>query len=135
MGRQERQGGGFEFKPRVKGRWNVKQENVELIKDALCGVVNEPQGTGKRARLDQIKVAGKTGTAQVIALPEEQESVQEQDIPYKFRDHSWFVAVAPAEDPAVAITILVEHGGHGGSVAAPIAKDILTGYFKGIQGL
>jgi penicillin-binding protein 2 len=120
----------FKFKPDESGRWSIKRENMELVKRALIDVVNEPYGTGKRARLDQIKVAGKTGTAQVIALPEEKEQAEERDIPYKFRDHAWFVAVAPAEDPIIALAILIEHSGTGGRVAAPIAREILECYFK-----
>jgi penicillin-binding protein 2 len=120
----------FKFKPNSSQHWSIKKENMELIKRALVGAVNEPHGTGIRARLDQIRVAGKTGTAQVIALPEERELEQERDIPYKFRDHAWFVAVAPAENPAIALAILMEHSGAGGRVAAPIAKEILECYFK-----
>ena len=120
----------FKFKPNSSHRWSIKKENMELIKRALVGVVNEPHGTGRRAKLDQIRVAGKTGTSQVIALPEEKESAREKDIPYKFRDHAWFVAVAPAENPAIALAILIEHSGTGGGVAAPIAKKMLECYFK-----
>ena len=120
----------FKFKPNSSQRWSIKKENMELIKRALVGAVNEPHGTGIRARLDQIRVAGKTGTAQVIALPADRELAQERDIPYKFRDHAWFVAVAPAENPAIAVAILMEHSGAGGRVAAPIAKEILECYFK-----
>jgi len=120
----------FKFKPNSLRRWSIKKENMELIKKALVGVVNEPHGTGKRAKLEQIRVAGKTGTAQVIALPEERELAREKDVPYKFRDHAWFVAVAPAENPAIALAILMEHSGTGGSVAAPIAKKMLECYFQ-----
>ena len=124
----------FEFKPDVADHWGLKKENMELVKRALIGVVNELHGTGKRAKLDKIRVAGKTGTAQVIALPqEEEESVQERDIPYKFRDHAWFMAVAPAENPEIALAILVEHGGMGGAVAAPIAKDMFESYFNKVK--
>ncbi len=132
IGRENKKGV-FEFKPDVVGRWGLKRENMELVKRALIGVVNEPHGTGRRARLNRRRVAGKTGTAQVIALPEEEESVEEKDIPYKFRDHAWFLAVAPAENPVIALVVLVEHSGHGGSVAAPIAKDILEGYFNKVK--
>jgi penicillin-binding protein 2 len=125
----------FEFKPDVVGHWGLKKENIELVKKALIGVVNEPHGTGKRARLNRVRVAGKTGTAQVIALAEEKESVEERDIPYEFRDHAWFVAVAPAENPVIALAILVEHSGLGGAVAAPIARDILEGYFNKVKAL
>jgi penicillin-binding protein 2 len=75
-------------------------------------------------------VAGKTGTAQVVSLPEDEETAEEREIPYEFRDHAWFLAVAPAEDPAIALAILVEHSGQGGGVAAPIARDILGSYFS-----
>jgi len=119
----------FEFKPDVVGRWSLKKENMELAKRALIGVVNGPHGTGKRARLDRIRVAGKTGTAQVIAAPVEEERVKERDVPYKFRDHAWFVAVAPAENPVIALAIIMEHSGQGGIVAAPIAKNMFESYF------
>lgn len=125
----------FALKPNVVGHWGLKKENMELVKKALLGVVNESHGTGWRARLNQIRVAGKTGTAQVIALPEERESAQERDVPYKFRDHSWFVAVAPAENPLIALAILIEHSGTGGSVAAPIAKNILEDYCNKLKSL
>ncbi len=118
----------FEFKHDVVGRWDLKKENMELAKRALIGVVNGPHGTGKRARLDRIRVAGKTGTAQVIASPVEEERVKERDVPYKFRDHAWFVAVAPAENPVIALAIIMEHSGQGGIVAAPIAKNIFENY-------
>ena len=124
----------LEFKPDVAGHWGLRKENMELVKKALIDVVNGPHGTGRRARLQRITVAGKTGTAQVIALPqEEEESVQERDIPYKFRDHAWFMAVAPAENPEIALAILVEHGGMGGVVAAPIAKDMFESYFNKVK--
>ena len=107
---------------------------MELVKKALIDVVNGPHGTGRRARLQRITVAGKTGTAQVIALPEDKESVEKKDIPYKFRDHAWFMAVAPAENPVIALAILAEHSGLGGGVAAaPIAKNILQGYFDKLK--
>jgi len=125
----------FKFKPNSLRRWSIKKENMELIKKTLVGAVNEPRGTGARARLDKIRVAGKTGTAQVIALPEERELAKERDIPYKFRDHAWFVAVAPAENPAIALAVLIEHSGTGGSVAAPIAKKILECYFETVRPL
>jgi len=123
------------FKPNVSQRWRIKKENMELIKKALVGVVNEPHGTGKRAKLDQIRVAGKTGTSQVIALPEERELTRKKEVPYKFRDHAWFVAVAPAENPAIALGVLIEHGGTGGSVAAPIAKKLIECYLETVKPL
>ena len=129
----ENKNGVFQLKPDMVRRWSLRKENMELVKKALIAVVNEPHGTGKSARLDQIRVAGKTGTAQVIALPAEERSVEERDVPYEFRDHAWFVAVAPAENPLIALAILIEHSGQGGSVAAPIARDILESYFDKLR--
>ena len=120
----------YEFTPTLQDRIGAKMENVEMIKDALVGVVNEPHGTGGRSRVKGLTVAGKTGTAQVITLEKEEEFGDESEIPHEFRDHAWFVAIAPAQDPALALAILIEHGGHGGSGAAPIAKEIFKSYFK-----
>jgi penicillin-binding protein 2 len=75
-------------------------------------------------------VAGKTGTAQVIRAPEDDEEGDQSEVPYKFRDHAWFVAYAPAEAPEIVVTVLVEHGGHGGSAAAPLARQVMEAYFK-----
>ena len=113
-----------------KGRLEIKQEYLELVKKALVGVVNEPHGTGSKARVKNITVAGKTGTAQVVALKKGKGKQDPEEVPFKFRDHAWFLAVAPAENPKIAIAVLVEHGGHGGSAAAPIAKEIIEAYLR-----
>ena len=117
-----------EFAPVVTGKLGIRQEHLELVKRALMGVVNEPHGTGGRARVKDETVAGKTGTAQVVALKKGEEFENEEDIPKQFRDHAWFVAVAPAENPRIALSVVVEHGGHGGSAAAPIAGQIIKAY-------
>jgi penicillin-binding protein 2 len=93
-------------------------------------VVNEKRGTGWRARLKQIKVAGKTGTAQVVRLKKDSKGEEEEEIPYKYRDHAWFVGYAPFENPEIAVAVIVEHGGHGGSAAAPIVRKIIQAYNK-----
>jgi penicillin-binding protein 2 len=100
-------------------------ENLETVKSALCGVVNEPGGTGWAAKSEIVTICGKTGTAQVVAM---RRSARSQ--PEEFRDHAWFVAFAPAEKPEVALSVFVEHGGHGGGAAAPIAKKAIEAYFK-----
>ncbi|HEJ83374.1 MAG TPA: penicillin-binding protein 2 [Desulfobacteraceae bacterium] len=120
----------FEFKAISAGEAGIKPEHLELVKKALIGVVNQPHGTGSKARLKDIIVAGKTGTAQVIALKKEGGSKREEAVPFKFRDHAWFVAIAPASNPEIAVAVLVEHGGHGGSAAAPIARDIIQAYLQ-----
>jgi penicillin-binding protein 2 len=90
---------------------------------ALKGVVNEPGGTGWASRIDNIEVAGKTGTAQVIALNSNSDKASH-------KDHAWFTSYAPADNPEIAVTVIVEHGGGGGAVAAPIVRRILETYFK-----
>ncbi len=107
------------------GTLPFKDETLALIRKALRGVVHEPRGTGSAMRglPGGVEAAGKTGTAQVVALrsdgPED-----EEDIPERFRDHAWFVTYLPADDPELVLAILVEHGGHGGATAAPLARRI-----------
>jgi penicillin-binding protein 2 len=108
----------------TKAKLNVKPETLKLIRDALAAVVTE--GTGGRAKSPLVTIGGKTGTAQTAAL----RSGPEKDIPKKFRDHAWFVAFAPVEDPKIAVAVLAEHMGHGGSAAAPLAKELIETYVK-----
>ena len=117
-----------EFEPIIDVELIGVDNYLELIRDGLVGAVNDRHGTGKEARLKDITVAGKTGTAQVVTM-EKFKEVAEEDVAYKHRDHAWFTSFAPAENPEIAVTVLVEHGGHGGSAAAPIAKKILERYF------
>ncbi len=74
-----------------------------------------------------VPVAGKTGTAQVVRLQESQGD-EEEEIPYELRDHGWFVAFAPTQRPEVVAAVVVEHGGHGSSSAAPIVARLLKKY-------
>jgi penicillin-binding protein 2 len=120
----------FEFTPQLIRDVKIKPEYFELVKKALSGAVNNPRGTGTKARLTDITVAGKTGTAQVVNLKKEKDAKAKGEIPWKYRDHAWFVAVAPAEAPRITVAVLVEHGGHGGSAAAPIAKTLIEAYLR-----
>jgi penicillin-binding protein 2 len=95
----------------------------------MFDVVNSPGGTGKKAALENVGVAGKTGTSQVVALGRERLPATQR--PWEQRDHAWFVAFAPIEDPTIAVAALVEHAkGGGGAVAAPIAHTVLDAYFR-----
>ncbi|GJM16387.1 MAG: penicillin-binding protein 2 [Thermodesulfobacteriota bacterium] len=113
----------FNHTPTVTSNIPVQKQMLDLVKDAMVGVVNDPGGTGRSARLQDMMVAGKTGTAQVVSLDSQSEK-------RKHRDHAWFTSYAPAESPEIAVTVLIEHGGKGGAVAAPIAKKILEVYKK-----
>ncbi|MGI9591041.1 MAG: penicillin-binding protein 2, partial [Myxococcota bacterium] len=115
--------------PKVLGRLPVAPEHLEVIRRGLEAVVSEQRGTGGRSRVPGVRVAGKTGTAQVVRM-KHTEDLEEDEIPVKFRDHAWFVAFAPVEAPEIVVSVLVEHGGHGGSAAAPIAQRVLARYFE-----
>jgi len=127
--RRRRDGGFDETLPKITGTVPVKPENLALIRKALNGVVDEPGGTGSKARIPGVAVAGKTGTAQVVRL-EHFDGVKESKIPTKYRDHAWFVSFAPAENAEIVVAVLAEHGGHGGSAAAPLAQKVLARYFQ-----
>jgi len=118
-----------EFFPVVNRNIGIDPEVLKHLKEGLRGVVHEAHGTGHRARLKNVTVSGKTGTAQVVGMKASDEIDPEEEIPYSFRDHAWFVAFAPYEKPEVAVSVIIEHGGHGGTTAAPIARKILETYF------
>lgn len=115
-----------ETRPEVIGTTSFSKEAYRQVKQGLYAVVNEPGGTGAMARLYDVKVAGKTGTSQVVKMRD-----SKQGTPYQFRDHALFVAFAPFDKPEIAVAVVVEHGEHGGSAAAPIAGRILRAYFDG----
>ena len=119
-----------EYPPVELGRADVSEKTLQIIQEALRGAVNDPHGTGWTCLLKEVKVAGKTGTAQVVRLPENFKKGDMNRMPQKFRDHAWFVAYAPFEDPKISIAVLVEHGGFGASAAAPIAKKVIAKYLN-----
>ncbi len=114
--------------PEARGSVAVSQESLAVLQRALRGVVHEPHGTGARLRGLAVEVAGKTGTPQVVAVAVT-DDVDAELLAEEFRDHAWFVAWAPAAQPRIVVAVLVEHGGHGGSTAAPIARQLLAEYF------
>ncbi len=125
-----KEGSTFEVSPEVHNKINISSKNLELVKNALVAVVNEPHGTASIARIKGINVAGKTGTAQVINMDTVNVLHPEGEIPDKYQDHAWFVAIAPAEAPKIAVAVLMEHGGHGGSASAPVATEIIKKHLK-----
>jgi len=111
------------FFPERREKVQLKAEALREVQSALAGVVAEPGGTGHGAATPLATVAGKTGTAQVIA-----QKVAGRRLSADTTDHAWFVAYAPVEKPRIAVAVLVEHGGHGGAAAAPIAKKVIEEY-------
>ncbi len=110
----------------------VKAKTLWVVKRSLIQAVEDKNGTGRRAHVEGIRVAGKTGTAQLISTKDRRS--KDKDISNEVRDHAWFVAVAPADNPKIALSIIIEHGGHGGSAAAPIAAKIISGYLRREKG-
>jgi len=111
-----------------RGPVPLQESTFHLLQDALREVVLH--GTGGRARSQLVSIAGKTGTAQTVGARASQASTDEEGIPKQLRDHAWFVAYAPADDPKIAVAVLVENTGHGGTYAAPIAKALIEEYWK-----
>ncbi|NJC88377.1 MAG: penicillin-binding protein 2 [Desulfuromonas sp.] len=108
----------------VESQWSPA--NLRALRSALEAVVNEPGGTAYRSRLPEVRFAGKTGTAQVVGRKGDKAADTSK---YEYRDHALFVAYAPAVAPEIAVAVVVEHGGHGGSAAAPVAKAMFEAYF------
>ena len=111
----------------------IKREaDWELIQDTMVEVVHGKRGTARSIAPDDYRIAGKTGTAQVFGLPkDEEEQLDEEELERKLRDHALFVAFAPAEDPQIAVAVVVEHGGSGSATAAPVAKTVIDAYLPG----
>jgi len=99
----------------------------DSIVEAMLQVTEGLRGTARLIRNEHYRIAGKTGTAQVFTIKQE-EKYEEEKLEKKMRDHALFIAFAPAEEPRIAVAVIVENGGHGGSVAAPIAKAIMDHY-------
>jgi penicillin-binding protein 2 len=116
--------------PRMRREVSASTESLALVREALAGVVNDFKGTAYRARIGDVVVAGKTGTAQVTKLRRRGAA---QSAGGEENDHAWFAGYAPADRPRIAFAVLVEHGGFGGEVAAPIATEIMRGYFNEIE--
>jgi penicillin-binding protein 2 len=96
------------------------------VREALWAVVNET-GTGAAAKLEGFDVAGKTSTVQVIA---QKTWIRSEDLPFEQRDHGWFASFAPYHDPQLVVVVFIEHGGHGSSSAAPVAREVYETYFR-----
>jgi len=127
-----------EVKPRGKPQFErigVSANHLEIVRKAMDAVVNGPRGTARGAAIHEagLEMGGKSGTAQVrrITKAEREQGVRKnEDLPWLERDHALFIAFAPVDKPRYAVAVVVEHGGGGSSVAAPIAKDVLEAVQK-----
>lgn len=122
-----------EYLPEEISTIPISSKTLGELREALVGVTKEDSGTGRAARIDGLEVAAKTGTAQVVRLKGTGARPRLAAVPYALRDHAWFVAYVPAHTP-LAVVVLIEHGGHGGAVAAPLAREMIKRYFQHSQG-
>jgi penicillin-binding protein 2 len=115
--------------PVVAGTVTIAPETLELVRRGLFEVVQARHGTAYWTRLKKFQISGKTGTAQLVSRATGDEQAEE-DGEAPIKDHAWFVAYAPSEAPRIAVSVIVEHGEHGSSAAAPIARDMIRAYLE-----
>jgi penicillin-binding protein 2 len=117
-----------DFPPRTRHQANVKPENLARVDEALYAVVNDPRGTAYTVRDPALDVAGKTGTAQTgYVAPKD---IDAKTAWYNSQSHAWFAAFSPSKAPEIAVVVLIEHGGSGPTVAAPVAIQIVRDYAR-----
>jgi penicillin-binding protein 2 len=115
--------------PQVLGKLPVGRKNLAIVQRGLFEVVNGPRGTAKASRIEGVAMSGKTGTAQVVGGKTD---IDESHLPEQFKPHAWFVAYAPSEAPRIAVAVMIEHGEHGSSAAAPVAQKMIKAYLEGV---
>jgi len=113
--------------PAVGRQLPITAAHLQEVINAMTDVVESAHGTARRIRTDAYRIAGKTGTAQVFTVGQK-ERYRASQIPERMRDHALFIAFAPVDNPRIAVAVIVENGGHGGSVAAPVARDVMDSY-------
>ena len=120
----------YQSEPKVVGRLPAGKQTLGLVKKGLWEAVNTRSGTAWIIHTDDIDISGKTGTAQVVGRKQHDTS-DEADVQDHLKPHAWFVAYAPSDAPEIAVVVLVEHGEHGSSTAAPIADSIIKCFING----
>jgi penicillin-binding protein 2 len=117
--------------PTVQRRLGVQPQHIAFVQQGLLSVVHDEKGTGKKAFDEQIAIAGKTGTAQVVRIPDHNGPRRRQDqLPEHQRHHAWFAAYAPFEAPRIAVVVMIEHAGKGGGEFAGYAKTLIHAYLQ-----
>jgi len=112
----------------VRQQLQVRPEVLEAVRKGLWRVVNGSKGTAGRSRIEGLAYSGKTGTAQVFGRRPAGNGRKESAVE-ELKSHAWFVAYAPAEKPRIAVAVIVEHGEHGSTAAAPVAAELIRAYF------
>jgi penicillin-binding protein 2 len=105
-------------------------ETVSIIQDAMQFCVDDARGTGRRARIEGLRMLAKTGSAQIMSLAHHEQYATEDDIPYDFLDHAWFIAGVLDRTPRIAMCVLIEHGHHGSTAAGPVAKEVFEYFYQ-----
>lgn len=116
-------------KPQVIGKIPLSKSSLDLVRKGLWEVVNGEKGTARGSRLADIEISGKTGTSQVISR-KKNDTRPEEERPAHLRPHAWFIAYGPSVAPEIAVAVLVEHGEHGSSAAAPIAAEMIKTFLR-----
>lgn len=119
-----------EVEPEITGGLPASKKNLAIVRQGLLDVVHGSRGTARRIRLPGVQIAGKTGTAQVFSR-KAGEKFNNKKLRRTLQDHAWFVCYAPAQNPKIAISVIIEHGEHGSSAAAPVAKELIHAYLGG----
>ncbi|MGH9442307.1 MAG: penicillin-binding protein 2 [Thermoanaerobaculia bacterium] len=119
-------GSRYEYVDQSERRLTIPSGIRDQIEDAMYAVVNEPGGTATASRIPGLEFCGKTGSVQVVA---QKDTKKEGSLPFEKRDHAWFIGFAPKRDPKIVVAVFVEHGQHGASAAAPLARDLIATYF------
>jgi penicillin-binding protein 2 len=118
-----------EIKSNLKREIPIEPRFFGVVQKGLLGVVEENRGTAHSIKVSSVSIAGKTGTAQVVRLADGVDrKAAAKNVKEKQQDHAWFVGYAPADDPQIVVCALIEHGGHGSSVAAPLVQKVILAY-------
>lgn len=116
-----------ELEPEIIGGIPAGKNTLDMVRKGLTDVVQGERGTARSIRIKQIEIAGKTGTAQVFSR-KTGEKFDNEKLGRTLQDHAWFVCYAPARNPVIAISVIIEHGEHGSSAAAPVAGTLVKKY-------
>jgi penicillin-binding protein 2 len=111
--------------PEITGGLPAGAQTLKIVQQGLRKVVESEAGTARHIRIKGVEIAGKTGTAQVFSIKKKDRTEEKKQLEYHLRDHAWFVCYAPADNPVIAVAVIIEHGEHGSTAAAPVALKVV----------